>query len=323
MTERTFPDAQHFMSSLGACRRQVGYALLGFEESNPPSNRSLVKMEMGTILEELVVSWLETEGHAITDRQKEVRWPDAHGDLPGHIDGVIDGDRLLEIKCLGGRPFQLWRRNGVHRQFPQYVAQAHGYMHALGMDETHFEVLNTDTGERHTEVIAFDTESFESLRVKWGVGLSLIRQGKLPQPDYNGGDWHCSPTYCRYSSICPSGQARQKTPATGLSGVSVIDGRGDPELDAAAEAWRDADEVAREAQAVKDDAKAVLEAALTASGAGAMSLDGLTVSVQSRKSDSVDKKLLASLLSPQDYARVVTSRESSFVVIRRTDGDDN
>lgn len=123
-------------SSLGYSLEQLVAPHLGFEPIPPPEWLQ-EKFDEGTALEPIVVEELYQQGWTITDQQEEINLDIIPGVaiVRGHIDGVADANRVIEIKTMNGRTwkeFQIhgWDTPGI---IQRYKWQASAYMLGTGM----------------------------------------------------------------------------------------------------------------------------------------------------------------------------------------------
>ncbi len=312
------------MSSLGGCRRQAAYAILEAPESDPTPEEGRNVMEFGRLAERVVVARLREEGFTVEDaldEQQEVRVEEGGVPFVGHPDGTLyrlgrNGERsLLEVKCLNAGAWSRWRVRGVAVAYPQYRAQTHGYMRGLGLDVTRFEAFNRNDGRRHQESMRFDPACWREVVARWAAVWPMIEGGQLPAPDFDGSDWHCSPRYCRWSSLCPAGKKHQATRLPEASGRTV-DGRGDPEVEAAAEEWRQGNALKEQGYELMDAARARFRAVLSKHDARQIAMVNMSVWLEESARKTWDEAFLRRVLTPEQLQRALKVEQHQELRVR-------
>ena len=133
---------QHLgLSEIGhKCPRWLWYAHHN-TPSKPIEGRIIRLFRTGNIIEDAIISDLESIGIEVTDRQREVEIVNGDIVLRGHIDGIVSG-QLLEIKSTNEKYFKQLLKVGYEKWNPKYKAQAHVYMVLCDLEECMVVVEN-------------------------------------------------------------------------------------------------------------------------------------------------------------------------------------
>ena len=134
-------------------------------------------MDLGTVLEDIIVGYLEKvkELEVFTKDKKGNQYTASLlGDhFSGHIDGVIKNvpdnlePMILEIKTANDKRFNNLVSEGSYERWSmEYEAQVHCYMGAFNLDKSLALVYNKNNSEIYTEVIAKDEEIYQSMLIK-------------------------------------------------------------------------------------------------------------------------------------------------------------
>lgn len=309
------------MSAAGACRRQQGYEVLGYDPAPTPPERAHV-MGLGDGVEQLLVATLRAQGYTIANTrwdggvQLEVRLPDPPS--LGHPDGKIllpDTDvwGVLECKGMNSYQYRRWRAEGTAQSHPQYLAQVHQYMAALALWDTLLVAMNRDTGDFASEHIPFNAEYYNALTSRLREAWAAISQGALPEPDYDGSTWHCS--YCSYRALClPPLERSASEPAVGTAKAwELPDGA---TLLLAQDLWERGKELETEGTALQEQARGVVQEAMDKHGLRRLLFHGLTAEWRERLATRWDYKALERLLTPEvlTQVRTETPQRSLYLV---------
>lgn len=213
------------ISTLGECRRKLASGLFGLEPSVLPQDHWERASELGQFGEGLVVKYLQGQGHKLENTLKEQRTLEfeENGVLyVGHPDGDIQHDaglqgaHNLEIKCPSESRWSLFRDQGVGYAFPEYKAQAVGYMRGKEQNATHFAVMSRDSGRifetEYTPHQGIETE-WRTLAARIEEVSPIIMAGELPGPDFDGAQFEC--IVCEYGGTCPARQAALQSMSSG------------------------------------------------------------------------------------------------------------
>lgn len=153
---RKTEDVSLRMSEIGEpCLRKLLYkryhpnlGLPPFAEPGPPTLQ--VKFLLGHYVEEIVLFLAEQSGHAVTERQTELRMavPGTPWHVEGHPDCVIDG-HVIDVKSASDFSFNKYKREGmlVENDTFGYRYQIDGYATCLGLKERGFIFCNKHDGE--------------------------------------------------------------------------------------------------------------------------------------------------------------------------------
>ena len=203
------------ISSVGHCRREVAYGLLGYEESNPGRPHWKRAAELSSHSEGIMVNALMERGFMIADAvddQVDVHFfseatgilyighPD--GDIVGRNEEVWPSPANLELKCPRDQYFMAIKDQGVQNVRPAYYAQMHGYMTAKGQDKSYLAIMSRDQGLMSIETIDYDPAYWATMDKRWGDVRSDIVSEVLPKPDHSGSGYEC--LVCSFHDLCPA-----------------------------------------------------------------------------------------------------------------------
>lgn len=318
------------MSSAGKCRRQMGYEALGYPESDPTPIEGRNVLELGDAAELVLIRRVQEEGWEVDltrwdgGQQMEVSLEDPP--RLGHPDGRCRHPELtnnhwvlLECKGMNAYQFQRFLRDGFLKSHPQYVDQVAQYgaaLHQFGLvaDPCAAVVaaLDRDTGRWGYQRVRWEPEVYLCRTMELAEAWRLIVRGELPARDYDGTTWHCSPRYCRWSTLCWDG--RRPAPKDAILGEEAIDALAleeGPELLEAAQLWRDGKELEARGKAMEEGAREVFQAALSRHGAKRLAVGGLVASLVSTTRRTWDDKVLRRLLTEEQLRQAQRVVESA------------
>ena len=320
-------------SAQADCRRALWYAATGQEPTNPPDEIAQVRMDAGRALESVVIramrraGW-QTTNYAEARRNVDVRvelasglfvegTPDARGIAPDAKETGYFGHSLhslIEVKTYGHARYKYWQSVWTEGMNPAAMMQAAAYRLGLVIAAeidpdapVIFAALDTDTRE-------WDTETVSPRRMEEWALLAFVRldelkewleDGTLPEPEYNPGDWQCRS--CPFLTICgnvepePAGDAHTVAEfADAVRGFQIAEVNGD-------EKGKKAERQSMAAYLVESELPRLT-----------VEQDGQehTVSLRTTPKTDVDLKLLATLLSREDYERVVAYKVSHTVAVK-------
>lgn len=141
------------------CKRYLWYKHFGYQESQPPSGRTLRLFQLGNLIEDQLFFDLTSAGLIIRDQQKQIKFSMDGITLRGSCDGIISGliesgqPHLWECKSMNAKGFKKLLMSGYEAYNPQYKAQVHAYMLGLGLDRAFVTVYNKDTSDLYQERI--------------------------------------------------------------------------------------------------------------------------------------------------------------------------
>ena len=312
-------------SAQADCRRALWYAATCQEPTNPPDEIAQVRMDAGRALESVVIRAMRRAGWQTTNYAEARRVVDVRLEMaPGLIvegtpdaRGIEYGDTarsLIEVKTYGHARYKYWQSVWTEGMNPAAMMQASAYR--LGLVSAGeidpdapivFAALDTDTREWDTEIV--DAERMrEWMRLAY-VRLDELKEwledSTLPEPEYNPGDWQCRS--CPFLTVCgnvepePAGPARTASEfAESVRGFGVADAMFD-------EKGKKAERQRMAAYLVESELPRLT-----------VEQDGMehTVSLRTTPKTDVDLKLLATLLSREDYERVVAYKVSHTVAVK-------
>lgn len=187
-------------SSIGSdCWRQIWYESKGAKR-DVPANKIQRTWDIGKLLEKFVIELLKLAGIQFEDYQVELCDPD----LPyfkGHFDGLmlIKGvNVLLEVKTAKDSSFRQLVKHGLKRWSATYYAQVQSYMGMSGITKAFIIVFNKDTSEFHDEMVEFNPDVYEQLKLK----AKMIYESGFEPPRINNNPMWFQCKMCSYRTIC-------------------------------------------------------------------------------------------------------------------------
>lgn len=278
------------------CARNLWYSVNGFTETVSPKSQRI--FDVGTALEPVIVEWLRADGWNVEynpgsqNAEIEVTVPVIGGMLAGHPDCIISKgeiqNALVDIKTMNDRAFTYWKRSGSLKTKPQYVIQLHIYAMGLikqGRDIQRLGIVgvNKNNSEMHIDFFDFDENTCSDIL----NNAELIMNAKeIPEYDCPTENWACS--YCEYAKQCglhkePFSDKQNDAPKN-----SDIQATYDETIINAMKALQNARELSKQARALENDAKPVLDENVKDKGLRAVQGGGLICSVKETTSARFD-----------------------------------
>ena len=311
-------------SALLDCRRKLAYYVAGTPESDPHGEVTQVRLDVGKALETVVIQAMRRAGWNTTS-YANVR-PNHRGGRP-HVgveiaDGVIaqgspDGrvrvagkHALLEVKTHGGQRYRQWQTMRVVGMNLPALTQAGVYR--LGLVEGKevapltplvFAIMDTDT--RQWDLDFVEPQHGDAAAIAAGERLAVLKAdlqaGRLPKPEYEPGAPECQ--RCPMVTVC--GNGGEPTPEWNASNDEEFENltlrfeqaRDDGHSDATLRSMRHG--MAEYLQRMGKQRQG-------------------RVTLVRRTPTNVDYKRLAELLSPEQYAEVVSQAEQWTVQVARS-----
>ncbi len=103
--------------------------------------QTLLRFHLGDVFESLIVQILSASGVSVTDTQLEVYLDD----IPGHIDGIVNEDTVIEIKTMSDSYFRKFTKEPDDSR--GYLTQLNTYCHVLGGKHGVWLCLNKQTND--------------------------------------------------------------------------------------------------------------------------------------------------------------------------------
>jgi hypothetical protein len=184
------------------CEAYLAYSLRGYPEDTIRP-KTLRIFALGHKIEDLVIKDLKASGldvlekDHLTGRQYELT--DRGGHLRAHTDGqvVLDDELyLLEVKSMNDRNWKSFKKNGVAKSHPKYVAQCQMMMGLGGFETAFFIAYNKNTSEYHVEFIKFDEFFYANLQHK----VDIVMRNQARKISDNPDDWRCK--MCFRRNVC-------------------------------------------------------------------------------------------------------------------------
>ena len=189
---------QHLgLSEIGhKCPRWLWYAHHN-TPSKPIEGRIIRLFRTGNIIEDAIISDLESIGIEVTDRQREVVIVNGNITLKGHIDGIASG-QLLEIKSASEKYFKQLLKVGFEKWNPKYKAQAHVYMVLCDLEECMVVVENKNDSNLYIETLKLDRDYVTKLLIDVFAAITPDTPPDRMCPDISWYESKC----CKYQEVC-------------------------------------------------------------------------------------------------------------------------
>lgn len=189
---------QHLgLSEIGhKCPRWLWYAHHN-TPSKPVEGRIIRLFRTGNIIEDAIISDLESIDIEVTDRQREVEIVNGDIVLRGHIDGIVSG-QLLEIKSTNEKYFKQLLKVGYEKWNPKYKAQAHVYMVLCDLEECMVVVENKNDSNLYIETLKLDRDYVTKLLIDVFAAITLPEPPERICPDVSWYESKC----CKYQEFC-------------------------------------------------------------------------------------------------------------------------
>ena len=185
------------LSEIGhKCPRWLWYAH-HITPSKPVEGRIIRLFRTGNIIEDAIISDLESIGIEVTDRQREVVIVNGNITLKGHIDGIASG-KLLEIKSASEKYFKQLLKVGYEKWNPKYKAQAHVYMVLCDLEECMVVVENKNDSNLYIETLKLDRDYVTKLLIDVFAAITLPEPPERICPDVSWYESKC----CKYQEVC-------------------------------------------------------------------------------------------------------------------------
>lgn len=189
---------QHLgLSEIGhKCPRWLWYAHHN-TPSKPVEGRIIRLFRTGNIIEDAIISDLESIDIEVTDRQREVEIVNGDIVLRGHIDGIVSG-QLLEIKSTNEKYFKQLLKVGYEKWNPKYKAQAHVYMVLCDLEECMVVVENKNDSNLYIETLKLDRDYVTKLLIDVFAAITPDTPPDRMCPDISWYESKC----CKYQEFC-------------------------------------------------------------------------------------------------------------------------
>jgi hypothetical protein len=185
------------LSEIGnKCPRWLWYAHHN-TPSKPVEGRIIRLFRTGNIIEDAIISDLESIDIEVTDRQREVEIVNGDIVLRGHIDGIVSG-QLLEIKSANEKYFKQLLKVGYEKWNPKYKAQAHVYMVLCDLEECMVVVENKNDSNLYIETLKLDRDYVTKLLIDVFAAITLPEPPERICPDVSWYESKC----CKYQEFC-------------------------------------------------------------------------------------------------------------------------
>lgn len=197
------------------CARHIFYAFRWVLQKRH-SGRLLRLFETGKQEEERVFRNLRAIGLDIDSSQ--VGFETLGGHFAGSVDGIINGDTLLEIKTHSGKNFAKLAKDGVPKR---HFDQMQVYMGAMGLQKGLYFAVNKDTDDIFTAEVLSNPEQFDKLSAK---ARSIIFATTPPEKiSADPAFYVCK--MCDFSDVCNGSKKPHRNCRTCLhSTVSDVNG---------------------------------------------------------------------------------------------------
>ena len=183
------------MSSIGGDKRSVW---LEYRWSFPKdlSGRTLRIFELGNVIEDVVLNYLEDVGVEMYGRRlsAQIHYNDHDGHFAGSLDGAGRGVpgapktwHVIEIKTANDSRFTALTKDGYKKWSPTYYAQLQLYMHYSSMKRALVVVYNKNTSALYTERLEY--KKLEALGFVQKA-LEILDDETLPDSSFSDRTWY-------------------------------------------------------------------------------------------------------------------------------------
>ena len=304
------------------CRRALWYHLTGAEQSNPPNEDAVLRMEMSAALRPVIATRMTAEGWRLSntsDADPIIALTEAGPGLmvSGRPSGLViakpedeipDGPvnpSILSIKTRGQGSYRRWQMLGAERSNPEDVAQA--ALASLGIfGDNHDVVIATlNTAERvwDTEVVPAERASeIGNEAIVWLRALSAHRDehglapDSPPDRDFTSDEFQCRT--CPFLSDCDP-------PGPALDDEDDDEFISDSEAEQALAEYIEMRDLTNEPNKRKTAAGKILTAWLRQNEDIKTKLSGRNITLSPRTNYSYNRKLLNELLEPSLRKKII------------------
>lgn len=245
------------------CNLNIWFSINGAEEII--SEQSSRILELGTILEPVIINWLRTDGWTVkrnpidssSNQGISLSIEVAGGKISAHPDCVISGKDtgliIADIKTMNDMSFRRFKREGTIKAFPNYADQLTIYAKALSniglsISELAVIAMNKNNCECHIDYFNFEPARFEVLRERAEFIFSC---NEAPEQGDRFQNWCCD--YCGYSHLC---EHSKRDTTVGDIDIPSTDNQN---ISNAIELLKEARELAKVGKELEDEAKTVLD----------------------------------------------------------------
>ena len=315
------------------CARNLWYSVNGFPETVSAKSQRI--FDVGTALEPVIVEWLRADGWNVEynpgsqNAELEVFVPIIGGKLAGHPDCIISKgeiqNALVDIKTMNDRAFTYWKRSGSLKTKPQYVIQLHIYAMGLMKQGRKIERLgivgvNKNNSEMHIDFFDFDENTSSEIL----NNAELILNAKeRPEYDCPTEKWACE--YCEFATQCkndrePLSVKPEETPKASTD--TQIPVTQDETIISAMKALQNARELSKQARALENDAKPVLDENVKEKGLQGITGGGFICSVKETTSARFDSTAFKKA-HPELVSQFTKNTTSTTYEIKNIQEDDS
>ena len=244
------------------CDRNLWYSIHEAEELMSEQSRRI--LELGTILEPVIIQWLRNDGWKV--RRNPIDYSNEGislsievngGSISAHPDCIISDEDtgliVADIKTMNDRSFRSLKRDGAVKAFPNYVDQLTVYAQAMKnsrfqVDQLAIVALNKNNCEGYIDFFDFEPERFEALKNRAEFILSC---NEAPDKGDRFQDWCCG--YCGFNHLC---ELCKKDTSVGDEDIPMTDNE---DISNAIELLKEARELSKTGKELEDEAKLVLD----------------------------------------------------------------
>jgi hypothetical protein len=184
-------------SSAGKCARAIAYQEHGYK-GEPLNWRARLVFRLGDSIEKDLTYILKDYG--LTDMQKECSVTIAGTEIKGHIDGIWNGDTVVDFKTTTTFGFKKAAAGDVG----SYDRQLHFYMKALGLKRAVLVYYCKEQSDLLEVVVPWNDSIWQEVQDRFTKVIKSTKAA-LPNREYEANDkgklpWQCS--YCNYVRTC-------------------------------------------------------------------------------------------------------------------------
>lgn len=177
------------------CRRAIAFKFLNVDITNPISPESLLIMEVGKKIEDVVIKRLHRDGLLISnpDEQERIDIEREGVKISGKLDGMLKDNIPIEIKSFYGPYYEKELVAGEPKT--SYLKQLAIYMDAKGSEKGALLHIDRGTGKTYLNWLTNEGNGFFSngpIKIdlnatyrRWAECYRVMKEENLPNPDFH------------------------------------------------------------------------------------------------------------------------------------------
>lgn len=156
------------LSSVGKKYRQIWNDFHGVD-SEKLKGPTHIKFLYGHLIEAMVLALTQLAGHTVSNQQEEVEV----AGVKGHIDCVVDGEHLVDVKSASSYSFKKFERGTLPWDDPfGYVGQIKAYAHGMNMSKVGWIAMDKQNGT--LAYLGYDLRNLKTVEEQDALGWDII-----------------------------------------------------------------------------------------------------------------------------------------------------